>query len=422
MKVYLTHALYVARKFFRRIDLRPLKRRLNGFVQDEKANSFLSRVNSSQYALEHAVFDLLPLCELSDAVDSKITSEIHRALEFVNSYMKVRSQLGVPARAAFSRRLEGYFNDLQGLAPVEHELNTAIYLLNDGFQLQPGEFLGGRFDWLAKKQGIEFEVECKFISKERGRKILTRPLCNLADAIVNVGITPQNTGPSLFRVSIEVKRELPQSIHEIDKVAEQIKAALRNNLVNGVYGDLSWSVDRSAIPKQFAFDRKKLVAWARKQTRQEISSQRFTSAILVADDRVWIIEASSLTPDNVMSSVEKMLLRSAKKQFTKNRPSILVVRFAGVDADGISEISSFDSENHSSLKVMANRILSKRDHIHTLTFPSIASYETAFVDNENLRTTLSQSGGQAYSFKNESCKFIDSRQINVFHTSTIRGT
>lgn len=139
--------------------------------------------------------------------------------------------------------------------------------------------------------------------------------------------------------------------------------------------------------------------------------------IVIDEQRSLLISAKSKRADNLMARTELELRKSSKNQFTAQRPGILYVRFAGLSQSGLEEILRVDQTGATALKRMANKILDRRPHIHTISFPTVASLEPHSWNDAPHTQTVSQLTGKAYSFRNEKCCFPGALTISLFKES-----
>ena len=60
----------------------------------------------------------------------------------------------------------------KGLLPLQHEMTTITHLLLNGFNVTCHDLENnGGFDFLASRDGVEVEVECKMVSGDIGKQL-----------------------------------------------------------------------------------------------------------------------------------------------------------------------------------------------------------------------------------------------------------
>lgn len=183
MRMNEAHARLLARRFFRLIRLEALDRRAEGIMRRCEDNSILIDYLRDQYALEIGLYALAALLEQRSTITANEMLPVHRAFHFTAAFMLIRRQMHVSQRAALDMRFLSLLSDTQGLASLEHEMLSAIHLMSDGFSVEPAEAKGLQCDWIARKAGIEFEIECKHLSKEKGRRIRSLSFLPLASFV-----------------------------------------------------------------------------------------------------------------------------------------------------------------------------------------------------------------------------------------------
>jgi hypothetical protein len=417
MLMDLQRAKFLAKRFLRRLDLRRLEKRIIRIAEEVQQNPFLEEFLRDRYEIELGLVDLLSLLSGEEAIPLAKLPKAHRAFEFTVAFIIVSRMLSPANRVAFFRRLDGYMGDDQGLNPLEHELSTALHLISDGFSVHPAEYDEQRFDWLAKKQGVEFEVECKYVDKERGHKVTRRALACFAVAFSEVKTARPRSRSALTLVSIRADDCLPADQSLANELAAQFANTAHETRSNGTSRGISWEAEELSIPDDISHDTSACAQWIEHVLVPERQLTGRNLAIRASKDGAWLVEASSLTQNKKMLSTEKQLKWSSKNQFTKTRPAIMSVRFSGLSGDDLDTLAARDKDGVTSLRIMASRLLAKRPHLHTISFPSSASILEVVTRSEAMETVVTRSTGQAYSFKNESCAFSEARAITLFSYS-----
>jgi hypothetical protein len=172
-----------------------LEKQVKGFEQEQRRNPLLAIYYRNTYPLEFALVDawrryrapkgaILPRGGTHDIVYgfAETTQRIYQSLS-----------------PAGQRRLHGSLRDcvtgIYGLRPLVYEMAMAAHLVNAGYDIDPIDLEGkGRFDFLAVKDQIGFEMECKTTSPDKGRQIhrkefnrLTHDLLSITTKLVNAG-------------------------------------------------------------------------------------------------------------------------------------------------------------------------------------------------------------------------------------------
>jgi hypothetical protein len=211
----------IARQFFSLIDLSALAKRVTALQRDYERNYLLKELIADKYNLEFALLDLSKaptadnLSKLSPSIDEL------RALEFSIQFCMLYNGAHPKQQRALSKRFFGCLNDAHGIAPFELELVTALNLTNFGFAIRPAESTGNRFDLLADVDNFQFEVECKHISADSGRKIHRRPFSELANSLICKAREAFPSVDGLLQTSIAARSSLPTDLLLVRRFAEE---------------------------------------------------------------------------------------------------------------------------------------------------------------------------------------------------------
>ena len=101
-----------------------------------------------------------------------VTIDRYRLFAFMASVVSIYERLSTKGQKRLRGMILGGLRD-NGLTPLQQEMGVAAHLFWRGFDVFFSDIetgLGG-FDFLATKDGIEIEVECKRIGLSLGRKI-----------------------------------------------------------------------------------------------------------------------------------------------------------------------------------------------------------------------------------------------------------
>jgi hypothetical protein len=162
-----------------------LAKKMKGIEQQRRRNPLLMSYFQETFALEFA---------LEKARDRRrSTGRIPRDEAFAVAYgfaaaiERIHNALPIPAANRLTSRLRGAMKDQYGLRPLGYEVQTAVHLMRRGFDVELVDLVGiGNFDFLAVRDGVSVEVECKTTSPDTGRKIHRAEVHRLADLILPV--------------------------------------------------------------------------------------------------------------------------------------------------------------------------------------------------------------------------------------------
>jgi hypothetical protein len=104
---------------------------------------------------------------------------------FLITAQRIYAELPQVAKRRFEGALRGTLNDANGLRPFAYEVGIAAHLIGKKWDVEFTDLCGtARFDFLARQDNIEIEVECKTTSGDTGRKIHRKEVYRLANLIL----------------------------------------------------------------------------------------------------------------------------------------------------------------------------------------------------------------------------------------------
>jgi hypothetical protein len=104
---------------------------------------------------------------------------------FLISAQRIHAELPRAAINRFEGALRGALKDSNGLRPFAYEVGIAAHLMRKKWDVEFTDLCGtARFDFLARQDNIEIEVECKTTSGDTGRKIHRQEVNRLANLIL----------------------------------------------------------------------------------------------------------------------------------------------------------------------------------------------------------------------------------------------
>jgi hypothetical protein len=104
---------------------------------------------------------------------------------FLITAQRMDAELPQVAKRRFEGALRGTLNDANGLRPFAYEVGIAAHLIGKKWDVEFTDLCGtARFDFLARQDNIEIEVECKTTSGDTGRKIHRKEVYRLVNLIL----------------------------------------------------------------------------------------------------------------------------------------------------------------------------------------------------------------------------------------------
>lgn len=234
------------------------------------------------------------------------------------------------------------------------EIEIAWVQYSQGLALQWYENVPGRHaEFKAQNSEIEFEVECKWISLDQGRKMSREDFLRLADGIMvplwNEGLTGI--------VEVIVPDRLPSSQKEVERLSELIL----DQCILGGTGQIETEGNAinfrlaQRMNRSFEKDKllKQLVDYNPLSSISVISARRHGNK---AVDPILFV-CGSRRPDNVVRIMEDKLRDAAKNQLCGSIP--------GVVCCYLPEIEDFEVlRNGSELDRIASNMFTNPDYSH----------------------------------------------------------
>jgi|SRR5271167_111631 len=171
----------------------------------------------STFSMGKAASGVLPPVTIQDAGQYEAVAFVTQTIAFLDS---VDAQIA----KAFVGRVKGAFANPPDFRGLSLEMLTATHLQRRGAVIQlPRD---GTYDWLAEREGLAFEVECKSISGDKGRQIHVREsleLCHLikkelgglVDSVTDgllVTLKLPAKAPSAYQVRLEIAKQAKRAV------------------------------------------------------------------------------------------------------------------------------------------------------------------------------------------------------------------
>lgn len=218
------------------------------------------------------------------------------------------------------------------------EMLTATHLQRRGAVIQLPQ--DGTYDWLAKREGLAFEVECKSISGDKGRQIHLRESLDLCHLIKKEfgGLVDSVTDGLLVTVKLPTKA--PSAYQVRREIAKQAKHAV---LMAQDSASECASITQLHFPKSHLVltgdpaDRERLTKFMEQRYGQAHGHQAVVHATRAGG--LILVAIGSQLGDDMIGETMRTLTRAASDQLTGSRPGILCVKFEGFTADELIEIA-----------------------------------------------------------------------------------
>lgn len=235
---------------------------------------------------------------------------------------------------------------------------------------------GGGFDFLARSDDIELEIECKMASGDIGRKIHKRKSLVLFKELHDV-ITPAYASAT---VGLVVRVTLPDRLSGKREDHRKIASAVTSALLSG--GEASsetcsvrvYDFSISGSPFDIAAE-SNLSKLAVSDLIYRLTGQRNTNSMTLFSPgkRAVVLVLDSMKQDKVLDAIRAVLRESALGQFTKTRPGVLAVQLHDLSEAQFRELAGADSSDRQSatgVQRMTSDLLYSptRAHVHSVVY------------------------------------------------------
>jgi len=291
-----------------------------------------------------------------------------RLFSFAAMLVRVHAQLSSTAKRRMEGRVRSGLDGDNTLAGLAFELQSAANLMHRGVDIHWHDIeSNGGFDFLARKDAIEVEIECKTFSADLGRKIHRRRHHQFIELIQ----------PALMKVEqpIFVDVVLATRLHgsEVPALAHATTRALQT--LKDIEGPDPYSIvltqfDQADSPFSD-------LSTITEDKIKEFVAQRFGSvndnvvALMNAKGGVGLVAIRCQQPDEVVMGMHRQL-KAAAAQLSGKRPGFVRAQMMDISAEEFRELFAAHEQpgNSIGLTALLMRFFAgeQRRHVHTLSF------------------------------------------------------
>jgi hypothetical protein len=353
------------------------RRRAQVLADRDPQNPFLTEYFDERYAIERSLVRALDHRDASGrfpTVRGPQGRQYFELYSFIHALSSVYARLSLGGQSRVRGNLRDGLRSDNGLAPFAHELAVPVHLWSAGFDVEFTDIEGrSRFDILARKEGLELEVDCKTASGDVGRQIHRHRALELFNRI----------SPALERFlernggGRTIDTILPGRLHGAQMNA--VEKAVAEAVSHGK----SLYIDDVADVILGAFDlREEPSLLIGRPTREDLDSAAIrrlgrtnVNVICVGRPRrttAVIVAVSSRKPDKVEDGIYRALKDSAAGQFSGNDPVLLACRLLDLTMVQLRDLASTGGLNKFSHHLLAS---DSRAHLFGVAFVSPAGIE-----------------------------------------------
>jgi hypothetical protein len=349
---------------------------------------------------------------LVPGVDSR---PLYGVMAFVTQVNSIVNALPRAKSKAFVGRVRGSFRNTEDLRALKLELTAATHFLRRGHIVSWPEFDGtGTNDLLVDSLGPNgLEVECKAISRDKGRKIhrreamefqaLLQPsLSKLAGGISNglcLVLTLHDRLPSMQAKRMDLAKAVLSNVMSCHENVELQDSILRVT-----------SFPKNALDVRFEDGR---VLFSQDNIESITgTSNRELMVTGTPDGGAIIFVVQSAQEDDFLGRMFETLADAANRQLTKSRAGMLLVGFQDIDSAELVELADLDAgldTGASALRRQVSAFLSKESRAHLVGTGFLC--KNAVELNVNAEGRL---GGTSYHFSKRDSTYWDNAFEGLF--------
>ena len=400
---------------------RPWERRLAWLHEQIRANPTMSRFFDERFGLELAYDRLRRYYRQSGRYPwPPTTAEQVRLYSFLAMIVRCHDRLGRAGKIRMRGMLLDALKSDYGLAPLAFEMKVVAQLMSRGFDVVFHDMdEGGRFDYLATNEGVEIEVECKFISGDIGRQIHLKKMHQLSTVLLPAMVIAldQRCGGILVRISIPDRLRANKKQHiEICRLMSQ---AITEQESDAKLNEYEISISKFSFedsPFSQLQPDEVLLDHAERFLSDEFGIENKNVLIQFRPKRgAILVVVESAKKDSVLRGIHRHLKNSARDQLSGDRPGILCCELADLTEEQLLEFGN-EKDEGTGLQFMVSDLIARRPQIHTVAFTTPGTVRILKSTEGTTRRTSVQETGPAYVFSNPGLEAANDPRYDVFKT------
>lgn len=335
------------------------------------------------------------------------------AVAFMAQSLSLISNATEKNKKSLIGRVRGALKNADAMRALRLELLAATHFVRNGYSVSwPEMDDSGTFDLLIEGIGDNgLEVECKSVSRDKGKKIHLYELLDFFKQAKN-RIKDMSTNLKVgLSIIVTIPDRLPSKHSErsllINQLCENILLHNNDPLDDGSTIRVS-EFDFSEITDQI--NKKNLTLDIR--IVEKITKTRNNAAMVYGGKSGGILLViQSKKDDTFAESIFKDLNESAKKQLSGNRPALFLVGFNNISSEDLVSLHESDSTpgNYPSLiKIGVSKYLTGVSYDHVI--------GVSFISHDGTIPQVygASSGGSSYTFSKQESQFWHSDFNNLF--------
>jgi len=253
------------------------------------------------------------------------------------SFLAIVTRCHFGLRESGKTRMKGMLkdalkNDL-GFVSLAFEMKVAAHLMRHGFDVNFSDMeKGGGFDYLAEKDGIELEIECKLITGDIGRQIHLRKFHQLGSVLLPEmrNLLNDKGGGNLVRILIPGRLSGTADQHQlIRKLMLRPFSGLPTHAEQDGYEVLVSNFDVAGSPFTNLPPDEISMHHIQQFLAKEFEIENKNALVQFHPRKgVVLVIVESTKKDSVLKGIHRQLKQAARSQFSGNRPAFLCCELA----------------------------------------------------------------------------------------------
>ena len=410
-------------EFFTIVGWANFKKRAESLREQVTKNPFFEPYFQERFALERELSRLHErrrrtnrfVCDFMDERQNRLAS-------FVAMVAGVQRHLSPGAKNRLAGMLRGALKDDRGLAPLASEMAMAAHLMTKGFDVFFNDLeTGGGFDFLAAREGVEIEVECKHVSGDIGRRVHQRHVHQLGKLIyplLNRKVERQ-PGGWLLKATVPDRLTGSDEQHQaISKIFERTLETDRNyfepSVCSLVIQPFSLADSPFSASSPNSISQRAVMDFADERLG---GSNKHVICLFQPRRAAAVVVVDSSKPDKVLDGIYRQLKDSSRDQLSGTRPGLMCVHLEDVTESDLVDLARGEGDEADAatgLQAMTTAVLLKRPHVHTIAFTAIGEIESGKQTFENRTEEYAQGKGPAYFFRNPNHPLAADPRLKIF--------
>ena len=339
-----------------------VEKRVKEFKNEGRRNPFIERYYRNTYSLEFTLAYAWRQYRTTGIFPEG--GEYSLTYAFAGMTQRIYEKLSVPGQ----KRLLGCLRDgakgEYGFRPLAYEMTMASHLSREGYDIECVDLENkGRFDFLAKKHDIQFEMECKTTSSDKGRKIHRKELHLLSYELLPITTKLVNSGGG-HALRLIIPDRLERNKKQLGNLKDIAISAVRDGTAESDVGQAEYKAIN-------------VVHWPEPDHGLEIAARELLAKLFRdAGNRHVIAQLSpsrgfaaigveSKKSDTVVDELANDA-KAAADQCTGGRPALVMIQLMEITPDELAMLS----QTRSGIQYVAHAVFKddKRTHIDSVIF------------------------------------------------------